>query len=78
MRALLATTIVAVSVVGAQAADHSFWWRTKAEAACLSDVVRLCHSAMPDEDKVTACMETKKQQVSAGCASYYPGGENAD
>lgn len=79
MRTMIILTVLAASVGSSRAdEEHSFWWRTKAEAACITDVLRLCKSAMPDEDKVTECMKGKKQQVSDRCASYYPGGANAE
>ncbi len=43
----------------------------KQQAACAPDVQRLCGSAIPDVDKVTACMATKKAQVSPECAKMY-------
>ena len=78
MRTWLAVATLVALAVPAGAAEHSFWWKTKAQAACLSDVLRLCRSDMPDEDKITACMTAKRAQVSAGCLSYFPGGENAE
>ena len=41
------------------------------QAACYPDINRLCKDALPDQDKVTACMKTKKSQVSAKCAKFY-------
>ena len=79
MRTLMTLTVLMASMGALKAEEtHSLWWRTKAEAACISDVVRLCKSAMPDEDKVTNCMESKRHLVSDRCASFYPGGTNAD
>lgn len=45
--------------------------RDKAQAACYDDVQRLCGAFMPDEDKITACMTSKRDKVSAGCSKYY-------
>ena len=79
MRTLIALAALAASTGSLRAEEeHSFWWRARAEAACITDVIRLCKSAMPHEDKVTDCMKDKKKQVSAGCAAFYPGGANAD
>lgn len=80
MRRTLIVLIALAASAGTPGAeeDHSFWWRARAEAACITDVIRLCKSAMPHEDKVTDCMRDKKQQVSAGCAAFYPGGANAE
>lgn len=41
------------------------------QAACYDDVQRLCADAVPDVDKVTACMKVKRSQVSAKCAKMY-------
>jgi hypothetical protein len=42
---------------------------TAAEAkACMSDAFRLCASAIPNQGRVAACLQTKHQQLSAGCA----------
>ena len=41
------------------------------QAACYNDVQRLCADAVPDVDKVTACMKAKRSQVSAKCAKMY-------
>jgi hypothetical protein len=74
--ALLALTISAGTLRAEQ--DHSFWWYTKAKIACLPDVMRLCGSSMPSEDKVRDCMKNKQKLVSADCAEFYPGGKNAE
>lgn len=41
------------------------------QAACYNDVQRLCADAVPDVDKVTACMKAKRSMVSAKCAKMY-------
>lgn len=58
--------------------EHGFWWYQEAKLACMGDVMRLCRSFVPDEDKVRECMKTKKAQVSEGCAEFYPGGAKAN
>jgi hypothetical protein len=37
------------------------------EAACSGDAFRLCSSEIPDVDRVTACMERKKSELSPEC-----------
>ena len=44
------------------------------QAACYDDVMRLCSEEVPDVDRVTACMKSKRAQVSAPCAAFYPKG----
>lgn len=58
--------------------EHGFWWYQEAKIACMGDVMRLCRSFVPDEDKVRSCMKDKKSQVSESCAEFYPGGAKAN
>ena len=75
----LACAVLALSAGVARAEEeHGFWWYQEAKVACLSDVIRLCRSSMPDEDKVRGCMTDKKALVSKSCAEFYPGGSKAD
>ena len=41
------------------------------QAACYPDVQRLCKDAIPNEDKITACMEDKKSAISKECTDAY-------
>ena len=41
------------------------------QQACTGDAFRLCMGAIPDVDRVTACMVAKKSQLSPGCAVYF-------
>ena len=50
----------------------------KLQAACYPDVEKLCKDAMPDEDKVTACMKQHKSQVSAKCQEAYKASGRTD
>ena len=43
----------------------------KLQAACYPDVKRLCRDAMPDEGKITVCMEQQKASISPGCLEAY-------
>ena len=41
------------------------------QQACQGDAFRLCGPEIPDVDRVTACMVSKKSQLSPGCAVYF-------
>lgn len=41
------------------------------QAACYPDVQRLCKDEIPNEKKITACMERKKAQISRKCLDAY-------
>ena len=66
----VAATILA-SAGAAFAATSEPTLQDQQQAACYNDVQKLCGEAMPDVEKVTACMKTKRSQVSARCAKFY-------
>ena len=41
------------------------------QQACSDDAFRLCGPEIPDVDRVTACMVSKKQQLSPGCRVFF-------
>ena len=41
------------------------------QQACTPDAFRLCGDAIPDVDRVTACMIRKKSELSPGCRVYF-------
>lgn len=41
------------------------------QQACSPDAFRLCGDAIPDVDRVTACMIRNRAQLSPGCAVYF-------
>ena len=41
------------------------------QQACTPDAFRLCGDAIPDVDRVTACMIARKSQLSPGCRVYF-------
>ena len=41
------------------------------EQACSGDAFRLCGDAIPDVDRVTACMVRNKSQLSPGCRVFF-------
>lgn len=38
---------------------------------CTNDAFRLCSSVIPDVDRVTACMVSKRDQLSPGCKVFF-------
>ena len=41
------------------------------EQACTSDAFRLCSAEIPDVERVTACMDRKKSQLSPPCRAQF-------
>lgn len=48
--------------------------RQQAEHLCYDDVQRLCNDAIPDEDKIKACMETNHARLNPPCAKVFDQG----
>lgn len=45
--------------------------REQQTKACKGDALRLCALAIPNERKITACMERKKDKLSPACRAYF-------
>jgi hypothetical protein len=41
------------------------------QQACSPDAFRLCGDAIPDVDRITACMIRKRSELSPGCRVYF-------
>ena len=64
---LLLATAVSVSMWSAAARAYT----PEQEQACSSDAFRLCCAAIPDINRVTACMVAKKSQLSPACRAHF-------
>ena len=63
---LLAAALMAVLLPTASEA-----YTQEQQQACSDDAFRLCGPAIPDVDRVTACMVSKKEQLSPGCRVFF-------
>ena len=66
---VLAATVVALACSALPKAGYAY--TAEEQQACQGDAFRLCGDAIPDVDRVTACMVQKKSQLSPGCAVYF-------
>lgn len=71
IRLLMGIALLAALTAGAEASSSGPSLRDQQQAACYDDVQRLCANAMPDVDKVMACMKPKKAVVSAKCRALW-------
>lgn len=67
VKAALFVVMLMTSCGAAQAQDYT----ADQQALCAGDAFRLCSSAIPDVDRVTACMVQKQAQLSPGCAQFF-------
>ena len=76
-RTLIAAALLASSALPALAAklpSDAARLRQEAEHVCYGDVQKLCNDAIPDEDKIKACMQVHHAQLSPACAKIYDSG----
>ncbi len=59
---------------GRQAPSDAASLRQEAEHVCYGDVQKLCNDAIPDEEKIKACMQVHHAQLSPACAKIYDQG----
>jgi hypothetical protein len=60
---------IALSLSFLSSAAHAY--TPEQQQACTPDAFRLCGNAIPDVDRVTACMIARKSQLSPGCRVYF-------
>ena len=76
-RTLIAAALLTSSALPALAAklpSDAAKLRQQAEHVCYGDVQTLCNDAIPDEDKIKACMQTHHAALSPACAKVYDEG----
>lgn len=71
IRLFAAVAVLAAGMAVAEGRNSGPTLRDQQQAACYGDVQRLCGAAMPDVEKVTACMKPKKALVSAPCRALW-------
>jgi hypothetical protein len=64
---LLAATTLAFGLLTTAASAYT----QEQQQLCTGDAMRLCGDAIPDVDRVTACMTAKRSQLSDGCKSVF-------
>jgi hypothetical protein len=48
------------------------------QMACTPDVFRLCGAAIPDENRIVACLQANTVQLSAPCRSVFESSDSAN
>ena len=65
-------SLAAPAVASAKVKNQTM--RQVQEQACYNDAMTLCKDAVPDEDKITACMTAKRKQLSPLCGKVFDEG----
>ncbi len=66
-KTILATAALAFVMLTAVGYAHG----PEEEQACTPDAFRLCSSEIPDEARITACMERQKASLSPACKVFF-------
>ncbi len=68
-RIMFLTVLTLASVISSSVLAQSL--RDQQVAACESDAFRLCGEDIPDEQRITACMSARRNELSAGCRVFF-------
>lgn len=66
-RTILVLGVLSAALVARPAAAFD---QAAAQAACGNDVFALCQQAVPDQGRITACMNAHRRQVSPVCRQF--------
>lgn len=70
----LCVAIIGIACVATSGMAHADSLRAQQTAACKGDAVKLCALAIPNEEKITKCMEKKKERLSPKCRAVFDKG----
>ncbi|WP_342149014.1 hypothetical protein [Methylorubrum sp. SB2] len=48
---------------------------SEAARLCRGDAVRLCFDAIPDRERIAACLKQRKAELTAGCQALFEGSD---
>jgi hypothetical protein len=66
-----ALALVIISLLMTSPARSQSDLRSQQQAACEDDAYRLCPNEVPDEARITSCLERQKSQLSPGCRAMF-------
>jgi hypothetical protein len=69
----LATTLAG----GSSAAAEEYRGTMQQQMACTPDVFRLCGAAIPDVNRIVACLQANTPQLSAPCRAVFESSDSA-
>jgi hypothetical protein len=69
MKSALALVVLLLSMTSPALSQSDL--RSRQQAACEDDAYRLCPDEIPDEARVSSCMERQKSKLSPGCRAMF-------
>jgi hypothetical protein len=62
---------------GASAAAEEYRGTMQQQMACTPDVFRLCGAAIPDVNRIVACLQSNTAQLSGACRAVFESSDSA-
>jgi len=62
---------------GSSAVAEEYRGTMQQQMACTPDVFRLCGSAIPDMNRIVACLQANTPQLSTGCRAVFESSDSA-
>jgi hypothetical protein len=75
MFALIGATAAVMGGTSALAQEHR--GTLEQQMACTPDVFRLCGAAIPDENRIVACLQANTPQLSTPCRAVFESSDSA-
>jgi hypothetical protein len=60
-----------ILVLGLSGADAQYRGTPEAQQACTPDVMRLCNAEIPDVERITACLQRNRMNLSPACKPVF-------
>ena len=73
---IFAVGLVTAMTSGTAVAQHR--GTMEQQMACTPDVFRLCGAAIPDENRIVACLQANTVQLSAPCRAVFESSDSAN
>lgn len=73
---VFAVGLAAAMMSGTAVAQHR--GTMEQQMACTPDVFRLCGAAIPDENRIVACLQANTVQLSAPCRAVFESSDSAN
>jgi hypothetical protein len=70
--------VVAAIMGGTSALAQEHRGTLEQQMACTPDVFRLCGAAIPDENRIVACLQANTPQLSAPCRAVFESNDSAN
>src|ERR1700761_6405899 len=75
---IFALSLAAAAVSGSPASAQEHRGTMEQQMACTPDVFRLCGAAIPDENRIVACLQPNAPALSAPCRAIFASSDSAN